>query len=36
MLFWTSMPSDTAVDSTYGLNDEPTCSREVRVLTLQS
>ncbi len=27
MLFWTSMPCDTAVDSTYGLNDDPTCSR---------
>ena len=27
MLFCTSMPSDTAVDSTYGLNEEPTCSR---------
>src|ERR1700722_10264418 len=31
MLFWTSMPCDTAVDSTYGLNDDPTCSR-VRVV----
>src|SRR5580700_9041353 len=27
MLFCTSMPSDTAVERTYGLNEEPTCSR---------
>src|SRR5215469_13665521 len=26
MLFDTFMPSDTAVDSTYGLNEDPTCS----------
>src|SRR5277367_351351 len=37
MLFWTSMPSDTAVASTYGLNDDPTCSRvPAAVLSLQS
>src|ERR1700722_515340 len=37
MLFWTSMPCDTAVDSTYGLNDDPTCSRvPVAVLFWQS
>ena len=28
MLVWTFMPSETAVASTYGLNEDPTCSRE--------
>src|ERR1700749_927994 len=35
-LFWTSIPCDTAVESTYGLNDDPTCSRDVMVLSWQS
>jgi hypothetical protein len=36
MLFETFMPSDTAVASTYGLNDDPTCSRVRVVFSLQS
>src|SRR5215472_10004913 len=33
MLFDTFMPSCTAVDSTYGLNDDPTCSRFCRAMS---